>query len=1046
MATENIPSRLHSVAEGNVVTGANEILDDGKNKKQNVINQENDQRLETLETAVGTGGSVDSRIESAKTEIVGGASSDCNTLGKAEALISTNANDIAALQEAYAALTQNDVVVVAPSDTWPVATPEQNTIYRVVDRTNTPPQYYTDYMWNGSAMVEMAQYNNAIDAVPTAGSHNLVESGGVYKQVLGKLVSFINTGPILPLSEPLNSGDIIVEIGGAEGVLLYKNNSDMNYLRVMYEDLPITLSDTYTYAASNTGNGTIQTNRVVYADDIADNLTTDDKLKVLSARQGKLLNDTYINNIDNEPTLSSTKLVRSGGVAKQLSVYQVKVEPDYSNDVEELYIVDLPNGNVILKSFDNDAYCYSPGTGVYCASDHNIVTANNIIYPIKVYNTNDSVNYPVGKIVAYVIFNNYQHFISNPTGQENNIVNRSRCEILTNSPIIADYLTYNDKINSLDREVFKQPYFDENTSTFPSAGITSSALMKSFIKDFKMLIQREDEYDYGITKINNGLPAGEWYAYAIQVGKWPHGETPTISNFISLGSYFTADSPKSGYINIDNVAEVIVDWSVLTTPFGSGAYFDGVGTGIKYIQENIFSKEIPYRLDTLEAQSKDLSERTSELENVVEHIGNNVVICIPDIIYAVVGDTLQLYYKSILRCVNYQNYDINFICDIGHQYPRYYEVTPLPSNIGDHSISIKIKDNNNNILNEKNVMLKVVNVTNSPLSQLNVLAVGASATQDGQWASEFKRRLIGTGGTPTGRQLTNITFVGRKSVTYDGKHVNLEATGGYQFGSYTSTSERLHKFFFTEQKPAGSLNVGDVYSFTGHNYTIKEINLSDGVGNISCIGDTDVTGSGTLTKVSGTGSASMEFASSRSDGNPFVYNGVIDIQQYADDYCNGQIDVIYTELFGNALNAYSDIFPTALNNMRTFINQFKTVFPNIKFCIGIPWCPDVRGGMGVNYGAAGGWSLVYGMKYSFMNLCNQLQKYITDNNLGDYVYICNWLNEFDEENDFRQTTKPVNTRSEVTEIFGVNGVHPSIVGYNQMADSAYRLFVSKFCQ
>lgn len=183
MATENIPSRLHCVAEGNVLAGANEILDDDKGKKQTVINQENDQRLETLETAVGTGGSVDSRIESAKTEIVGGASPYCDTLGKAEALISTNANDIAVLQEAYAALTQNDVVIVAPSDTWPVAAPAQNIIYRVVDRTNTPPQYYTDYMWNGTAMVEMAQYNNAIDAVPTAGSHNLVESGGVQNEL-----------------------------------------------------------------------------------------------------------------------------------------------------------------------------------------------------------------------------------------------------------------------------------------------------------------------------------------------------------------------------------------------------------------------------------------------------------------------------------------------------------------------------------------------------------------------------------------------------------------------------------------------------------------------------------------------------------------------------------------------------------------------------------------------------------------------------------------------------------------------------------------------
>lgn len=101
----------------------------------------------------------------------------------AEGNISTNAADIANLQDAYAALTQSALVVVQPTDTWPVASPATSTIYRVVDRVNTPPQNYSDYMWNGTAMVLMAEYDNAIDDVPTADSNNLVKSGGVYKSL-----------------------------------------------------------------------------------------------------------------------------------------------------------------------------------------------------------------------------------------------------------------------------------------------------------------------------------------------------------------------------------------------------------------------------------------------------------------------------------------------------------------------------------------------------------------------------------------------------------------------------------------------------------------------------------------------------------------------------------------------------------------------------------------------------------------------------------------------------------------------------------------------
>ena len=448
-----------------------------------------------------------------------------------------------------------------------------------------------------------------------------------------------------------------------------------------------------------------------------------------------------------------------------------------------------------------------------------------------------------------------------------------------------------------------------------------------------------------------------------------------------------------------------------------------------------------------------IKDDIQELQNEIGR--EEVAVCVPDVIDAIVGDTLQLYYRSIFRCVDFSKYSIHLDCNIGAQYPRYYEVTPTASQVGNHSIEFTIKDNNNNVLGTKTAILSVKSVAASPSSEVNVLCVGASGTGGGQWPSELKRRLVGTGGTPAGSERTNIVFVGSKDVTFDGKQVNVEATGGYSFPSYTSVSERSHSFTFTEAKPFGSANVGDVYSYDGHNCTIKEINITDGVGNISC--SSDYAGSisatnGTLTKVSGEGSASMDFASCRSYGNPFVYNGVIDIQQYADDYCNpqnaehGKIDIVFTELFGNGTPPYETDPGIRLAQMQAFIDEFRAVFPNCKFCIGLMWNPDIRGGMGVNYGATGSWHDAYAIKYSAMNMCNALQKYITDNNLSEYVFIVNWLNEFDEENDFRQTTKPVNTRSSVTEIFGVNGVHPATVGYYQLADAAWRLFVAKFCQ
>ena len=55
MANINIGGRLHSTATGNVVAGANEILDDTKGKKQSVINQETDEALAGKQAALVSG-------------------------------------------------------------------------------------------------------------------------------------------------------------------------------------------------------------------------------------------------------------------------------------------------------------------------------------------------------------------------------------------------------------------------------------------------------------------------------------------------------------------------------------------------------------------------------------------------------------------------------------------------------------------------------------------------------------------------------------------------------------------------------------------------------------------------------------------------------------------------------------------------------------------------------------------------------------------------------------------------------------------------------
>lgn len=51
MAKINIPGRLHSVETGNIVTGADEVLDDNKGLNQQTINQQVDEAVNQLESS-----------------------------------------------------------------------------------------------------------------------------------------------------------------------------------------------------------------------------------------------------------------------------------------------------------------------------------------------------------------------------------------------------------------------------------------------------------------------------------------------------------------------------------------------------------------------------------------------------------------------------------------------------------------------------------------------------------------------------------------------------------------------------------------------------------------------------------------------------------------------------------------------------------------------------------------------------------------------------------------------------------------------------------
>lgn len=135
----NIGGRLHSIATGNVIAGADEILDDKKQKKQSDINAEVDIILAEHKNLIN-------------------------------------------------AVTKQNYVTVDSYDDLPnpgVA----DTIYRVAryDGTQVVDNKYCEYAWLNNAYSLLTVREYGIDDEPTADSENVVKSGGIYQYVEGRI-------------------------------------------------------------------------------------------------------------------------------------------------------------------------------------------------------------------------------------------------------------------------------------------------------------------------------------------------------------------------------------------------------------------------------------------------------------------------------------------------------------------------------------------------------------------------------------------------------------------------------------------------------------------------------------------------------------------------------------------------------------------------------------------------------------------------------------------------------------------------------------------
>lgn len=489
------------------------------------------------------------------------------------------------------------------------------------------------------------------------------------------------------------------------------------------------------------------------------------------------------------------------------------------------------------------------------------------------------------------------------------------------------------------------------------------------------------------------------------------------AKFAKLGRYFTKGDLESNNLGVE-IMSSIPDYNA-----------------------DLYWEICLYANTITELNEEQIDNIQSRLEISVE---NKVDISLPNKIYAIVGDTIQLFYRGIIKAVNPYRYDILVSCSKGITTPRYFEYTPKSEDIGSVDFSIYVKDDNGNIINSKKCKLITAPQGSSPSSQLSILCFGDSLTSAGTWCRELDRRITGNDGNPSGLGLTNVIFAGQMkndTTGYFGK-------GGWQWSDYTTSGRNAYRFYINS---VTSVSVGAIYSNNGNTFTVIEVNITDGSGSILCSVDSLTPApqsSGFLTKTNGDGDLSLVYSSVSQDSQNPLWDyeaNKMTFKPYVDKYCNGKVDVVITLLSWNGQTAHRTDFSTVITEIKKFANTLHEEYPSAKLKICGIQIPSVNGGMGANYGAVGNYGDWYGMLETCLNQNDAFQDFANLSEYSDYVEFINISSQVDSEYNMPYKMKNVNIRSEEQEMVGTNGVHPSDSGYYQIADAVFRNIVANYC-
>ena len=447
-------------------------------------------------------------------------------------------------------------------------------------------------------------------------------------------------------------------------------------------------------------------------------------------------------------------------------------------------------------------------------------------------------------------------------------------------------------------------------------------------------------------------------------------------------------------------------------------------------------KNLPANSFKVGEEIERIDKNINRIENIINSGSESSILKLPERFDLVVGDTFELFYKGIINVSNTDIYDVTVDCskNIGQAYKRKYVYTPKTSEVGKTTMTFNLIDNLGNKLESQEVVFNIINVPANPSEIKNILCVGDSLTTGGEWANEFRKRLIGTS-SHIPFNITNVNFLGTK----EREGTKYEGYGGWTFNSYL-TANKTNDFMYvhgTFDKTVEDQH--SVYKDTnGTQWKLETITPTKI--KIIRIGYGTLPATGTLTWVSGGQNHSniVYTSSEMAEGNPFwdTETQAVNFMKYVQKFKVSKIDYVYILLGWNNTGTNTE---TYTNQCKQFIDFILKDFPDCKIGLLGLQVPS-QNGFGENYGIA--WEY-----YDKLQHIWKLQEiYQTISKEPQYTGKVDYINisaQFDSEYNMPHTERNANIRTTQKEYVQTNGVHPANEGYMQIADAVTRNFLTK---